>query len=178
MNPVTVTITALATAATIAAVLAVLAALRLGSLHDDLGDEHDPDDTTHTPTHHRHEHQHSPREPRPVLISPGEVVRGWWGNWKEHTETPKGDNTPPITVVWWWDAIAYGTDNWTDDTEHPEACPTISIGWLTHNTPQHITIIPLVNNDQWGHGITIPHGCIHHITTIPTPRTRRNTPKP
>lgn len=107
-------------------------------------------------------------------------MRGWWENHKDRGQPPTGDQTPPLVVIHWWDAISYGTDNWTDETETPEAAPTVTVGWLTHNTPDHVTVVPLVNTHQWGNGITIPWGCIHTLTPITPPdtptRRRRNRP--
>lgn len=110
-----------------------------------------------------------PRETQPALVTPEEVIRGWWNNHTHPDQPPTGTNTPTPLIVWWWDAISYGTDNWTDHTDTPEPAPTITIGWLTHNTPHAITLVPLINNEQWGHGITIPWGCIHHTTPHTTP---------
>lgn len=107
-------------------------------------------------------------------------MRGWWENHKDRTQPPTGDHTPPLVVIHWWDAISYGTDNWTDETDQPEPCPTVNVGWLTHNTPEAVTIVPLVNTHQWGNGITIPWGCIHTLTPITPPdkppTRRRNRP--
>lgn len=103
-------------------------------------------------------------------------MRGWWKNHHKGTEPPEWEPDPPVVIVWWWDAISYGTDNWTDHTETPEPCPTVTIGWQTHTTPSAITVVPLVNTHQWGNGITIPTGCIHHtrhLTPPPPPPTRR-----
>ena len=120
---------------------------------------------------------HTPREPQTAITSPEGLLRGWWKNHgTQDTPTPT-DDRHPITVVWWWDAISYGTDNWTDHTDTPTPAPTITVGWLTHNTPQAVTITPLTNTHQWGNGITIPWGCIHHIHTIPHTDTPRRRPR-
>lgn len=125
--------------------------------------------------HHRDDDRHiPPREPRPAAITtPETILRGWWKNHTDREQTPTGDHTPPLAIVWWWDAISYGTDNWTDETEPADPAPSISIGWITHNTPQALTLVPLVNTNQWGNGITIPWGCIQHTTTITPPDTPR-----
>jgi hypothetical protein len=105
-------------------------------------------------------------------------VRGWWENHNDREQPPTGGHTPPLVLVYWWDAISYGVD-WTDETEPAHPCPTVTVGWMTHNTPEAVTIVPLVNPDQWGNGITIPWGCIQHTHTITPPdppRRRRKHP--
>lgn len=123
-----------------------------------------------TPGHRKERTPHTPREPETATTTPEGLVTSWWENHTTPTHPQHSPNPHPAVIIHWWDAISYGTDNWTDpDDPHPRPEPSLAIGWITHQDTEAITITPLTNTNQWGHGITIPHGCIHAITHLPTP---------
>lgn len=72
-----------------------------------------------------------------------------------------------IVEIHWTDAQAIGGDNWVDETNiNPQAAPSITIGYITHQNDTTISIVSLVNNNHYTHGITIPKGCINWVTTL------------
>lgn len=75
--------------------------------------------------------------------------------------------TTQIVEIHWTDAQAIGGDNWATETDiNPQAAPSLAIGYITHQNETTISIVSLVNNNHYTHGITIPKGCINWVTTL------------
>lgn len=73
----------------------------------------------------------------------------------------------PLVEITWEDAQAFALD-WEDDPHQPTAT-TLSVGYLLQHTPTHTTIIAIINQNAWGHGLTIPNGCITNIRHLNPP---------
>ena len=81
--------------------------------------------------------------------------------WKEHvTRRLAGEDGYPIVEVIWDDALSKAVTNWEEKVTNDVAVVT-SVGYLIYEDDEVITIISLINQDQIGHGITIPRVLVY-----------------
>lgn len=89
----------------------------------------------------------------PVLktLTPEEVLRS----------RPNGNEKVQIVEIEWYDAVSVGGLDWVcEDDIETEASLSFAIGYLVNETPEAMTIVALVNESHYAHGITIPKGMI------------------
>lgn len=92
------------------------------------------------------------------VLKPEEVM----GN-----EKPGRTHTPRIVEIEWVDALAIGGDDWTDDEEvTAKGMPSKTVGYVIHESEEAISVVSLVNLHHYGHGITIPKGCVTKVRTL------------
>lgn len=79
----------------------------------------------------------------------------------------KNPTTPPLVEVQWLDATDI-EDGWFDkeDIEKSVPAPSLFIGYLFHKDKECVKVIPLVNHNHCGNGITIPIGMVKKITYL------------
>lgn len=72
-----------------------------------------------------------------------------------------------VVEIEWIDAVAVGGDDWTDESDLDiYGMPSLSIGYVINENDEAITIVALANLSHYGHGITIPKGCIVAVRNI------------
>lgn len=100
----------------------------------------------------------NPKEPTKVL-KPSDIL--------VTRLSPKPETTTPIVEIYWIDAQAVGGEHWVDETDiDTRGAETLTLGYILNETPETITLVSLVNNNHYSHGITIPKGCIKHINRL------------
>lgn len=63
--------------------------------------------------------------------------------------------------IHWEDAIGVATDMWMNEsTVQLSSASSLAVGYVIGETDTSITIISVVNRNDYAHGITIPKGCI------------------
>ena len=101
--------------------------------------------------------KHKRPNTEPKVLKPADILVG------------RTEQHPAIQLVEiiWIDALAIGGDNWTDE-QHitPEAAPSLAVGYIIQETEHTISIVALVNQHHYTHGITIPKGCITSINKV------------
>jgi hypothetical protein len=120
---------------------------------------HHTDPTKHNQAQQLVDNTFIPRQnPKKALTSPKRAR--WVEEWGEIEE-----GTP--VIVSWFDACGFAYD-WEDEEEVAAADiePTISIGLLLYADEYQIKIISIINTGTYGHGISIPTGCITNIQTL------------
>lgn len=74
--------------------------------------------------------------------------------------TPSHDH--PLVEVAWWDAI--DVLEWQDpSTFTNKPILSWSVGYLVADDDVAITVVGLINDNHWTHGITIPRGMVDEI---------------
>lgn len=79
----------------------------------------------------------------------------------------KAKDRGPVVEVVWWDAVSVGALDWED--EHSvDIKPALSftVGYIIADTPEALTIVSLVNEDSYAHGICIPRGMVHEVREL------------
>lgn len=79
----------------------------------------------------------------------------------------KNPSTPPLVEVQWLDATDIES-GWFDkeDIEKSTPAPSLFVGYLFHKDNNCVKVIPLVNHNHCGNGITIPIGMVKKITYL------------
>jgi hypothetical protein len=69
-----------------------------------------------------------------------------------------------IVEILWLDASFIVATEWGDHNDAYQAEParTLSVGYIANETPNHITLVALINNDYMSGGICIPKSMIQH----------------
>lgn len=77
---------------------------------------------------------------------------------KERWKSPKGR----IVEVLWLDASFIVSSEWGLHKDAYDALPaqTLSVGYVAHETKDHITLVALINSDFMSGGICIPRSMI------------------
>jgi hypothetical protein len=79
----------------------------------------------------------------------------------------RGKQQIPVVEIRWVDAISVAATEWVDNTTVSlHGAPSIAVGYLIGETDTCYTIVALVNNHHYAHGITIPKGCVEQIVTL------------
>lgn len=76
-----------------------------------------------------------------------------------------GETGFPIVEIVWIDAVAFGTDSWSEDAETLPRTST-AVGYLVAETDETMSIASLVNTTHLGHGIVIPRTNIRSWRTV------------
>jgi hypothetical protein len=73
-----------------------------------------------------------------------------------------------LVEILWVDATSVSGEEWAEWEEAAKTvpAPSLSVGYVVTETPLHITIVGLVNDNHIGHGICIPKGMIHEIRDL------------
>lgn len=125
------------------------------------------------------ETQSVPEIPTPLEIIESRTGRKKTGEGKtengENQKPPKKPRRGPqkpsrgiqVVEVHWEDAVSVGATEWLDEEDIDlDSAPSLALGYLVAETDDNITIVALVNEMHYAHGITIPKGCITKIVTI------------
>jgi hypothetical protein len=98
--------------------------------------------------------------PRSVHPRTQSVMKYRWKN--------KSNPSIRIVEVLWLDAISIAGTEWAsgDEAAKQMPAPSVSVGYLWADTPEHVTVVALVNENHIGHGITIPRGMIVEIRDL------------
>ena len=79
----------------------------------------------------------------------------------------KGSGKTKIVEIVWDDAVSVGGLDWED--EHSvdiNAAPSVSLGYLVAQTKEAVTVVSLINESHYAHGITIPMGMVVEIREL------------
>lgn len=119
-----------------------------------------------------------PKKTKPVtdnvMVTPNDILVSRYKGTPKERNTLKGEEHPEgkqpkvrVVEIHWVDAVAVGGDDWADEDDiHPEAAPSLAIGYVVNETDTTITVISLTNSSHFSHGITIPKGCIHKVVEL------------
>lgn len=95
--------------------------------------------------------------PRPGITSANKLFRN----------RKKAKDRGPVVEVLWWDAVSVGAVDWED--EHSvDIKPALSfvVGYVVADTEEALTVVSLVNEDSYAHGICIPKGMVHEVREL------------
>lgn len=85
------------------------------------------------------------------ILTPEEILRS----------RPQGNEKVQIVEIEWYDAVSVGGWDWVCEEDiETEASLSFAIGYLVYETKEAMTIVSLVNESHYAHGITIPKGMI------------------
>jgi hypothetical protein len=90
---------------------------------------------------------------------------------KEQTETQRNPHGWPTVEILWIDAVADGLTEWLDPEQLTDMKPENSrvVGYLAHQTPEHITITSLINENSVAHTLCIPRTLITELKYLEGP---------
>ena len=92
--------------------------------------------------------------------SPKSVMKG-------RGESARGREKVSVVEIWWVDAVAVAPEQWEDETGVSLApAPSLAVGYVIGETAESITVVSLVNESHYAHGITIPKGCVTKVVTL------------
>ena len=79
----------------------------------------------------------------------------------------KNPSSPPLVEVLWLDAEDIGV-GWYDKDEIDKSypAPSLAVGYLIHKDKSCVKIVPLMNHNHCGNGITIPLGMVRKIVYL------------
>jgi hypothetical protein len=79
----------------------------------------------------------------------------------------KNTDDYPIVEIEWEDAVSVGGYDWVNDEDiDVHASKSYSLGYLVSETDDAMTVVALVNDSHYAHGITIPKGMITVVRKI------------
>ena len=80
---------------------------------------------------------------------------------------PSGNEKVQVVEIEWYDAVSVGGLDWVSEEDiETEASLSFAIGYLVNETKESMTIVALVNESHYAHGITIPKGMITAVRRI------------
>jgi hypothetical protein len=80
---------------------------------------------------------------------------------------PLGNEEVQVVEIEWYDAVSVGGLDWvSEDDIQTQASLSFAIGYLVSENKQSMTIVALVNENHYAHGITIPKGMITAIRRL------------
>ena len=90
-------------------------------------------------------------------LTPEEVLRS----------RPEGTEKVQVVEIEWYDAVSVGGLDWVcEDDIITDASLSFAVGYLVNETKESMTIMALVNESHYAHGITIPKGMITAVRRI------------
>lgn len=95
--------------------------------------------------------------PRPGVMPAGKLFKS----------RKKLKDRDPVVEVVWFDAVSVGAVDWED--EHSvDILPALSfvVGYVIADTDEALTVVSLVNEDSYAHGICIPKGMVYEVREL------------
>lgn len=71
-----------------------------------------------------------------------------------------------LELIEWRDPTSHKAGGWSESPESGGTWTVFTAGWVTHETPQEITIHSSIGKDLYGHDTVIPVGCIVKRTVL------------
>jgi predicted transcriptional regulator len=72
-----------------------------------------------------------------------------------------------IVEIFWIDALSYAIEWQTWETATGQkGMPTVSVGYLVTDTPDHYSIAMILNTEAIGSGLVIPKSCVYEVKWI------------
>jgi hypothetical protein len=104
------------------------------------------------------------KTPKPSLIKPVEkpttpsiILRGRLAR-EPHVR---------LVEITWTDATDISGKDWVDENDvNLDPATSLSVGYIIHESPEAFTVVALVNDNHYSHGITIPKGMVVEIIDL------------